>query len=186
MSIGKTMSLHKQDGTEQPERKNQPGSSVVNAAGQNSQKQEEEMQALRAEQTALMERLARQQAEFENARKRSVKAQAEYREYALADVAKSLLPVLDNLERALEHKTEAKDFSSGVELIYRQLQDTLNKIGVKPIAAEGEQFNPEWHEAVETAESDSQQNRVLNELQRGYTFKGRLLRPAMVRVSRHK
>lgn len=180
------MSLHKQDGTAQPEWENQPGSSVVNAAGQDSQKQEEELQALRAEQTTLMERLARQQAEFENARKHGVKAQAEYREYALADVAKSLLPVLDNLERALEHKTEAKDFSSGVELIYRQLQDTLNKIGVKPIAAEGEQFNPEWHEAVETAESDSQENRVLNELQRGYTFKGRLLRPAMVRVSRHK
>ena len=186
MSIGKIMSLHKQDGTEQPERENQPGSSVVNAAGQGSQKQEEELQALRAEQTALMEPLARQQAEFENARKRSMKAQAEYREYALADVAKSLLPVLDNLERALEHKTEAKDFSSGVELIYRQLQDTLKKIGVDPIATEGAQFDPEWHEAVETAESDSQENRVLDELQRGYTFKGRLLRPAMVRVSRHK
>jgi molecular chaperone GrpE len=180
------MSLHKQDGTAQPERENQPGSSVVNAAGQDFQKQEEELQALRAEQTTLMERLARQQAEFENARKRSMKAQAEYREYALADVAKSLLPVLDNLERALEHKTEAKDFSSGVELIYRQLEDTLKKIGVDPIATEGEQFNPEWHEAVETAESDSQENRVLNELQRGYTLKGRLLRPAMVRVSRHK
>lgn len=180
------MSLHKQDGTAQPEPEKQPGASVANAAAQDSQKQEEELQALRAERTTLMDRLARQQAEFENARKRNVKAQAEFSEYALADVAKSLLPVLDNLERALEHKTEAKDFSSGVELIYRQLQDTLNKIGVDPIAAEGAQFDPEWHEAVETAESDSQENRVLDELQRGYTFKGRLLRPAMVRVSRHK
>jgi molecular chaperone GrpE len=180
------MSLHKQDGTAQPEPDKQSEESVANAAGQNSQKQEDELQALRAERTTLMDRLARQQAEFENARKRNVKAQAEFREYALADVAKSLLPVLDSLERALRHKREAKDFSSGVELIYRQLQDTLKKIGVDPIAAEGEQFDPEWHEAVETAESDSQENRVLDELQRGYTFKGRLLRPAMVRVSRHK
>jgi molecular chaperone GrpE len=133
-----------------------------------------------------MDRLARQQAEFENSRKRSMKAQAEFREYAVADVAKSLLPVLDSLERALGHKNEPRTFSSGVELIYRQLQETLNKMGVKQVAAEGEPFNPELHEAIEAVDSDSEGNRVLDELQRGYTFKDRLLRPAMVRVSRQK
>jgi molecular chaperone GrpE len=178
--------MNKQDGMVRPEPEGRPGDSVENAAGQSSQKQEDELQALRTERTSLMDRLARQQAEFENARKRSLKTQAEYREYALADVAKSLLPVLDSLERALGHKEEAKDFSSGIQLIYRQLQNALNKIGVEPIATEGEQFDPAWHEAVEAEESDSQENRVLDELQRGYTLNGRLLRPAMVRVSRQK
>jgi molecular chaperone GrpE len=181
------MSIHKQDGTAQPGVEGRAVTPVENAADQGLQKQEEEeLQALRAERTTLMDRLARQQAEFENARKRSQKAQAEYREYALADVAKSLLPVLDSLERALGHKKDAKDFSSGVELIYRQLQDSLDKIGVKPITTEGQPFNPQWHEAIETTESDSQEKQVLDELQRGYTLNGRLLRPAMVRVSRQK
>jgi molecular chaperone GrpE len=180
------MAMNKQDVTTKSEPEGQPGASLDNASGQSSQTQENELQTLRDERTTLMDRLARQQAEFENARKRSLNAQAEYREYVLADVAKSLLPVLDSLERALGHKEEAKDFSSGIQLIHRQLQDALNKIGVEPIATEGEQFNPAWHEAVEAEESDLQENRVLDELQRGYTFKGRLLRPAMVRVSRQK
>ena len=180
------MAMHKQNVTMKSEPEGRPGASLDDASGQSSPTQENELQALRNERTALMDRLARQQAEFENARKRSLKTQAEYREYALADVAKSLLPVLDSLERALGHKEETKDFNSGVQLIYRQLQDALNKIGVEPIATKGEQFNPEKHQAIETAGSDSQENRVLDELQRGYTFKGRLLRPAMVRVSREK
>src|SRR3979490_1231299 len=110
-----SMSIHKQDGTAHPGSEGQAVTSLENAADQGPQNQEEELQALRAERTTLMDRLARQQAEFENARKRSQKAQAEYREYALADVAKSLLPVLDSLERALGHKKDAKDFSSRVE-----------------------------------------------------------------------
>jgi molecular chaperone GrpE len=177
------MSIQKQDGTGQ--QKGQSGTSADNILEQKTEA-EEELQRLRAERATLMDRLARQQAEFENARKRSMKAQAEFREYAVADVAKSLLPVLDSLERALGHKDDAKDFSSGVHLIHRQLQETLNKIGVKQIAAESEPFNPELHEAVEVVDSDSEGNRVLDELQHGYTFKDRLLRPAMVRVSRHK
>jgi molecular chaperone GrpE len=180
------MAMNKQNVTTKSESEGQPGASLDNASGQSSQTQENELQALRNERTTLIDRLARQQAEFENARKRSLRAQAEYREYVLADVAKSLLPVLDSLERALAHKEEAKDFGSGIQLIYRQLQDALNKIGVEPIATEGDQFDPARHEAVEVEESDLQENRVLDELQRGYTIKGRLLRPAMVRVSRHK
>jgi molecular chaperone GrpE len=178
--------MHKQGRTARVEPEGQAGGRAENAAGQHSQTPEEELQALRAERATLMDRLARQQAEFENARKRSLKAQSEFREYALADVAKSLLPILDSLERALGHEQETKDFISGVQLIHRQLQDTLNKMGVKPIATEGEQFNPELHEAVEVVESDAEGNRVLDELQRGYTFKDRILRPAMVRVSRQR
>jgi molecular chaperone GrpE len=161
-----------------------PVASGENTANQHPPSQEEELQALRAERAMLMDRLARQQAEFENARKRSVKAQADFREYALLDIAKSLLPVLDSLERALAHEKDAKEFSTGLQLIHRQLQDTLNKMGVKQIATEGEEFNPELHEAVEAVASDSEGNRILDELQPGYIFKDRLLRPAMVRVSR--
>jgi molecular chaperone GrpE len=178
--------VHKQSRAAEVEPEGQAGTRAENAAGQHSETPEDKLQALRAERATLMDRLARQQAEFENARKRSLKAQAEFREYALADVAKSLLPVLDSLERALEHNQEAKDFISGVQLIHRQLQGTMNKMGVKQIATEGEQFNPELHEAVEVVESDAEGDRVLGELQRGYTFKDRLLRPAMVRVSRRK
>lgn len=177
-------STDKQNGTGQSD--GQPGTSAHSVSGQSTETAEEELQRLRAERATLMDRLARQQAEFENSRKRSMKAQAEFREYAVADVAKSLLPVLDSLERALGHKNEPRTFSSGVELIYRQLQETLNKMGVKQVAAEGEPFNPELHEAIEAVDSDSEGNRVLDELQRGYTFKDRLLRPAMVRVSRQK
>ena len=177
-------STDKQNGTGQSD--GQPGTSAQNVAGQSTETAEEELQRLRSERTTLMDRLARQQAEFENSRKRSMKAQAEFREYAVADVAKSLLPVLDSLERALGHKNEPGTFCSGVELIYRQLQEALNKMGVKQVAAEGEPFNPELHEAIEAVDSDSEGNRVLDELQRGYTFKDRLLRPAMVRVSRQK
>src|ERR1700756_3719623 len=125
------MAMNKQNVTTKSELEGQPGS-LDHASGQSSQTQENELQALRDERTTLIDRLARQQAEFENARKRSLKTQAEYRDYVLADVAKSLLPVLDSLERALGHKEEAKDFSSGVQLIYRQLQEALNKIGVEP------------------------------------------------------
>src|SRR5246127_5878140 len=145
-----------------------------------------ELQKLKAERDTLLDRLARAQAEFENARRRAAKEQQDFRDFATVDAIKSLLPVIDSFERALQAKSEPADFRTGVELIYKQLQDVLAKLGVRPITAKGEQFDPHVHEAIEMVEtSDAADHEVLEEWQRGYKFKDRLLRPAMVKVAKN-
>jgi len=146
-----------------------------------------ELQKLRTERDTLVDRLARLQAEFENARKRAAREQQDFRDYALTDSIRALLPILDSFERALQtNATQVGDFRGGVELIYKQLQDALGKLGLRPIPAKGEPFDPRFHEAIEmvdTKEADDHQ--ILEELQRGYKLKDRLLRPAMVKVARN-
>jgi len=149
--------------------------------------QSTETERLKAEREALLDRLARLQAEFDNARKRAAREQQEFREFAAADVIKGLLPTLDSFERALKAPAGgAGDFRNGIELIYKQLQDALQKAGVQPIPALGEPFDPRVHEAIEMVDTrEVPDHHVLEELQRGYKFKDRLLRPAMVRVARN-
>src|SRR2546426_2226745 len=146
-----------------------------------------ESQKLKAERDTLVDRLARLQAEFENSRKRAAREQQEFREYAVADVIKSLLPILDSFERALQSpSSRSGEFRDGVELIYKQLQDALAKMGVKPIPAKGEPFDPHLHQAVEMVETtEADDHQILEELQRGYKFKDRLLRPSMVKVAKN-
>ena len=151
-----------------------------------------ETEKLRAERDALLDRLARLQAEFDNARKRAVREQQDFREFAAADVIKNFLPILDSFERALKaggdsnSNSNSNDFRNGIELIYRQFQDALQKIGVQPIVSVGQAFDPRVHEAVEMVDtSEVPDHHVLDELQRGYRYKERLLRPAMVRVARN-
>jgi len=151
-----------------------------------------ETEKLRAERDALLDRLARLQAEFDNARKRAVREQQEFREYAAADVIKNFLPILDSFERALKaggdsnSNSNSSEFRNGIELIYRQFQDALQKIGVQPIVSVGQPFDPRVHEAVEMVDTiEVPDHHVLDELQRGYKYKERLLRPAMVRVARN-
>lgn len=145
-----------------------------------------EMEKLKAERDALLDRLARLQAEFDNARKRAAREQQEFREFAAADVIKGILPTLDSFERALKAPAGGGDFRSGVELIYKQLQDALQKLGVQPIPATGEPFDPRLHEAIEMVDTkEAPDHQVLEELQRGYKYKDRLLRPAMVKVARN-
>ena len=94
--------------------------------------------------------------------------------------------MIDSFERALQVKSDSADFRSGVELIYKQLQDVLAKLGVRPIPAKGETFDPHYHEAIEIVETNSAPDHVvLEELQRGFKFKDRLLRPAMVKVAKN-
>ena len=147
--------------------------------------QSSEFDKLKAERDMLVDRLARLQAEFENARKRSLKEQQDFREYALADAVKELLPTLDSFERALQTSAGNKaEFRGGVELIYKQLQDALVKLGLRPIPAKGEPFDPHLHQAIEMVETrDAEDHQVLEELQRGYKLKDRLLRPSMVKVA---
>ena len=147
----------------------------------------QEYERVSKERDALLDRLARLQAEFENARKRTAREQSEYREYAAADVVKNFLPVLDNFNLALRsQKSESTDSAlrSGIELIRKQLEDVLTRLGVQPIPAQGQTFDPRVHEAVEMVESgEHADHEVIEELQRGYKLKDRMLRPAMVRVA---
>jgi molecular chaperone GrpE len=145
-----------------------------------------ELQKLKAERDTLLDRLARAQAEFDNARKRVNKEQMELRDYAVADAVKTLLPAMDSLERALEVKSDAAELRAGVELIYKQLLAALAKLSVNPIVSKGEAFDPRLHEAIEMVETaDVPDHQVIEELQRGYKFKDRLLRPAMVKVAKN-
>jgi len=166
-----------------------PGDGAENAphtAGGESSSPESELQKIKAERDSLLDRLARMQAEFENARRRTVKEQQEFRDYAAADTIKSLLPVLDSFERALQVKSDAAEFRSGVDLIYKQLQTALGKLSLQSIAAKGEPFDPRYHEAIEMVDTtEVPDHQVIEELQRGYKLKDRLLRPAMVKVARN-
>ncbi len=145
-----------------------------------------EVEKLKAERDALLDRLARLQAEFDNARKRAVREQQDFREFAAAEVIKNMLPALDSFERALQVGGDSSEFRNGIELIYRQFQDALQKIGVQAIAAVGQPFDPRFHEAIEMVDTtEVPDHQVLDELQRGYKYKDRLLRPAMVRVARN-
>src|ERR1700727_1331263 len=169
------------DGDENSSEATGSGASTGEASGPAA-----ELQKLKAERDSLLDRLARAQAEFENARRRASKEQQDFRDYAAADTIRPLLPVLDSFERALQVKSEPADFRNGVELIYKQLQDALAQIRIRAIAAQGEPFDPHVHEAIEMVEtSDAPDHEVLEELQRGYKFKDRLLRPAMVKVARN-
>ena len=164
------------------ERPSQASDSVSEAAERQS-----EIEKLRAERAAYLDRAARIQAEFENFRKRNAKAQEEYREYALTDALKALLPILDSLDNALKtNAASLEDFHSGIELIDKQFHDALAKLGVQPISTEGQPFDPNLHQAVQMVDTgEAEDNHVLDELQRGYKLKDRLLRPAMVRVARN-
>ena len=169
------------DGDETSSASVQSGGAAAEPAGADA-----ELQKVKAERDSLLDRLARAQAEFENARRRAAKEQQDFRDFAMADAIKSLLPVVDNFERALQSKSEAADFRAGVELIYKQVRDVLTKLGVQPISAKGEQFDPHIHEAIEMVETqDAADHEVLEEWQRGYKYKERLLRPAMVKVAKN-
>ncbi len=144
------------------------------------------IERLQAEKAMLVDRMARMQADFDNARKRAQREQQEFKDYALTNAIRALLPVLDSFDHALASSDTGENFRSGMELIDRQFHDALNKLGVTEVASEGQPFDPTQHEAIEMVETDEvPDNHVLQELQRGYKLKDRLLRPAMVRVGRN-
>ena len=155
-------------------------------AGSAQSTADSELQKARTERNDLFERLARLQAEFDNYRKRSAKENADFRDFAVSDAARALLPVIDSFTLALKNATaKPEDLRKGVELIFKQLQDVLQKLNIEKIPTQGEPFDPRVHEAIEMVETDAApDHHVLEELQPGYRIKGRLLRPAMVRVAK--
>jgi molecular chaperone GrpE len=143
-----------------------------------------ERDRLAAEKADLHDRLLRARAEFDNARRRVERERADYLQFAAADLVREILPVLDDFERALKVETADRDYAKGVELIYQRLYETMKRLGLEPIETEGKQFDPNQHEAVQRVQTeDAEDQAILGELQRGYNFRGKLLRPAWVRVA---
>lgn len=140
--------------------------------------------ALQAELADLRDRSIRTLADFENYRRRSEREREDLRRFAVADALRDMLPVVDNLERALAAGGTVEDLKLGVELTLRQFKDLLRQRGILEVPAVGEPFDPSLHEAVAREEaSDVSVPTVTSELQRGYTLHGRLLRPALVKVA---
>lgn len=132
-------------------------------------------------------RLLRLHADFDNFRRRTRKEKEEWFRQASEDVVSALLPVLDNFDRALSAPgSDLNSFVAGVRMIYRQLEDVLAEQGLESMTSEGTNFDPECHDCVERVEdSEKPDNIVVEELRRGYYYKGKVLRPAMVRVNKH-
>ena len=154
-----------------------------------------ELKRVETENAELKNSLARRQADFENYRKRVERERSETYNRVVADVAAKLLPVVDNLKRALEAEAsveaaesdEFRHFLSGVDLISKQLNGVLDALGIKPVVAVGEQFNPHIHEAVVTEPTDDHApDTVIQELVTGYRLGDKLIRPALVKVATRK
>jgi molecular chaperone GrpE len=143
-----------------------------------------ERDKLALEAVDLQNRLLRSRAEFENARRRAERERSDYLQFAAMDLVKEILPILDDFERALRVETADRNYAKGVELIYQRMAETLKKLGLEPIETVGRQFDPNMHQAVERVETDEAPDQsILTEFQRGYNFKGKPLRPAMVKVA---
>ena len=155
----------------------------MEASAEISQEQAE-LEQVRGERDQLLDRLARLQAEFDNARKREIKERAEAREYTIGNTVEPFLSVMDNFQLALKAQGSADQLRGGVELILKQMEDALKNMQVTPVESVGAQFDPRIHEAlgsIETTEFPDHQ--VLEEIRRGYKIRERLLRPAMVRIA---
>ena len=131
----------------------------------------------------LTDTLKRLQAEFENYRKRVEKERIEFAQYAGAMAIEKLLPVLDSFELAIKNTNDEEKFAQGVRMIYAQFVSALESVGLKPIKAEGEQFDPYKHEVLLKESSDKPDGTILEELQKGYMFHDKVLRFSKVKVS---
>lgn len=147
--------------------------------------EEMDIDALRAERATLQDRFLRLAAEFDNYRKRTAREWREQKERAAAEVLREMLELADNLERALAAPGEETSLRRGVELILQQLQSKLSRFGVEPMQSKGQPFDPTQHEAVLMVDADDVESQhVVDEVQRGYTLHGEVLRPARVTVAR--
>jgi molecular chaperone GrpE len=152
---------------------------------------ESRLEALAAERDRLLaekaesdDLLLRARAEFDNARRRFDRDRSEYLQFAAMDLVRQILPALDDFERALKAETADREYAKGVELIHQRLSEILRRMGLEPMETAGQRFDPNQHQAVQRVETeDAADQAILEEFQKGYNFRGKLLRPAMVSVA---
>ena len=162
------------------------GESEARASDNASAAAEETIRQLREEIRQLNDSLLRKQAEFENVRKRMAKEKEDFLQYSLTSTLESLLPVLDGFKMAIKSPGEGENYRKGIEIIYQQFLTTLQRLGLEPIETKDQFFDPNLHEAVASVESDVHDDQqIVDELQPGFMYKQRLLRPARVRVARN-
>jgi molecular chaperone GrpE len=143
-----------------------------------------ELDQLKGERDQLLDRLARLQAEFDNARKREIKERADSRDYTVSHTVEPFLGVMDNFQLALKADGTAEQLRAGVELILKQMEDALKGLNVQAVETVGTQFDPRIHEALGSIETkEFPDHQVLEEIRRGYKIRDKLLRPALVRIA---
>jgi molecular chaperone GrpE len=158
-----------------------PSAQAGNEAGFVSQA---EFDRMKTERDQLLDRLARLQAEFDNARKRAERERQDYRDFATGNVVEQFLPVIDNFQLALKATGSAEQMRAGVDLIVKQMEEVLNRMQVAQVPAVGDMFDPRIHEALGSVERDDvPDHEVVEEIRRGYKLRDKLLRPALVRVA---
>jgi molecular chaperone GrpE len=156
---------------------------IANAVAEATGPLQSEVDRLKQERDQSVERLARLQAEFENARKRDARERADFRDFAVSGAVEQFLPVLDNFHLALKSSGSLEQLRSGLELVVKQMEEVLRSLNVQPVEAVGARFDPRVHEALESVDrTDLPDHQVIDEVRRGYRIKDRLLRPALVRV----
>jgi molecular chaperone GrpE len=144
----------------------------------------QELEQLKGERDQLLDRLARLQAEFDNARKREIRERADARDYTITNTVEPFLGVMDNFQLALKADGTAEQLRAGVELILKQMEDALKGLNVQPVETVGTQFDPRVHEALGSIETkEFPDHQVLEEIRRGYKIREKLLRPALVRIA---
>ena len=151
---------------------------------QQPDQQAAEVAALREERDALKDRFARLQAEFDNARRREIKERQDARDYAVQGAVEPFLGVMDNFQLAMKSQGSAEQLRAGVELILKQMEESLRGLNVQPVEAVGAQFDPRVHEALGSEErEDVPDHQVVEEIRRGYKLRDKLLRPALVKIA---
>jgi molecular chaperone GrpE len=142
-----------------------------------------EIDRIKSERDQSVDRLARLQAEFENARKREARERTDFRDFAVSGAVEQFLPVLDNFQLALGSSGSLDQLRAGIELIVKQMEEVLRSLNVTPVESVGSRFDPRVHEALESVDrKDLPDHQVLEEVRRGYRIRDRLLRPALVRI----
>jgi molecular chaperone GrpE len=167
------------EGVEEVESRDASAAGIVEATAH----LQSEVDRLKQERDQSIERLARLQAEFENARKRDARERADFRDFAVSGAVEQFLPVLDNFQLALGSSGSLEQLRSGLELVVKQMEEVLRSLNVQPVETVGARFDPRVHEALESVDrTDLPDHQVLDEVRRGYRIRDRLLRPALVRV----
>ena len=165
-----------------PENENAP--EQVESAAEQAQQGNDQAAELAAERDALKDRLARLQAEFDNARKREMKERQDARDYAVQSAVEPFLGVMDNFALALKSQGSVEQLRAGVGLILKQMEEALRGLNVQPVETVGAQFDPHVHEALSSEErEDVPDHQVTEEIRRGYKLRDKLLRPALVKIA---